>query len=324
MILTLLFIFALLLIYPSSVFAQNNPVNPVSLIKTFDSSVFSPPSPDPAGITYLPADRLLISDSEADEMSIFAGINLFEISLEGNLLRTSNTVSFSHEPTGVSFDPQTNQYYFSDDDKDRIFTVNPGPDNSAGTPDDIVTSFSSAGFGATDLEGLVFAQNSIFIAGGSGKKVCRVSPSGKLLYSFDVGVYSILDFEGITYNPDLNSLFILSRNPKKIIETDLNGILKNTFDISVLNSHAPADLTFAPSSSLTDDPLITHLYIVDRGVDNNADPNENDGKIYELSLNLTPPSPLVSPTIYAKPGDANGDSRVDGIDYVIWLNNYNK
>src|SRR3989344_2176633 len=26
----------------------------------------------------------------------------------------------------------------------------------------------------------------------------------------------------------------------------------------------------------------------------------------------------------ALPGDANSDSRVDGLDYVIWLNNYNK
>jgi len=25
-----------------------------------------------------------------------------------------------------------------------------------------------------------------------------------------------------------------------------------------------------------------------------------------------------------KPGDANGNGKVDGLDYVIWLNNYNK
>lgn len=31
------------------------------------------------------------------------------------------------------------------------------------------------------------------------------------------------------------------------------------------------------------------------------------------------PSPTTSPT---KPGDANSDGKVDGIDYVIWLNHY--
>ena len=29
-----------------------------------------------------------------------------------------------------------------------------------------------------------------------------------------------------------------------------------------------------------------------------------------------------SPTPSPKPGDANGDNRVNGVDYVVWLNNY--
>jgi len=33
----------------------------------------------------------------------------------------------------------------------------------------------------------------------------------------------------------------------------------------------------------------------------------------------TPPSPTAS---VGKPGDANGDGKVDGLDYVIWLNHY--
>jgi len=31
-----------------------------------------------------------------------------------------------------------------------------------------------------------------------------------------------------------------------------------------------------------------------------------------------------SVTVAGKPGDANGDGKADGLDYVIWLNNYNK
>src|SRR5215212_897856 len=41
-------------------------------------------SPDPAGITYWPAkNRLVIVDSEVDEMTIWAGANVFESSLTG-------------------------------------------------------------------------------------------------------------------------------------------------------------------------------------------------------------------------------------------------
>ena len=39
----------------------------------------------------------------------------------------------------------------------------------------------------------------------------------------------------------------------------------------------------------------------------------------------TPTPGNITPTsINAKPGDANSDGRVDGLDYVIWLRNYNK
>ena len=39
------------------------------------------------------------------------------------------------------------------------------------------------------------------------------------------------------------------------------------------------------------------------------------------NISNTPP-PTVPPA--GKPGDANADNKVDGLDYVIWLNNYNK
>jgi hypothetical protein len=68
----------------------NQPVSPVgvaeavqaSMVQTIDTSQFSPPSPDPAGITYLDSSNtLLVSDSEVNEMPIFTGDNLFEMTL---------------------------------------------------------------------------------------------------------------------------------------------------------------------------------------------------------------------------------------------------
>lgn len=42
-----------------------------------------------------------------------------------------------------------------------------------------------------------------------------------------------------------------------------------------------------------------------------------------IYISPTPlPSETLIPTLPSKNGDANGDGRVDGIDYVIWLNHY--
>lgn len=45
-----------------------------------------------------------------------------------------------------------------------------------------------------------------------------------------------------------------------------------------------------------------------------------------LTTSGTPPpiTPSTTPSSGAKPGDANNDNIVDGIDYVVWLLNYNK
>ena len=43
-----------------------------TLVQTIQMSKFNPPSPDPAGITYRPdKNRLMVSDSEVEEMPIF-------------------------------------------------------------------------------------------------------------------------------------------------------------------------------------------------------------------------------------------------------------
>ena len=42
-----------------------------------------------------------------------------------------------------------------------------------------------------------------------------------------------------------------------------------------------------------------------------------------LPTNLPTPT-LADPHTDGKPGDANADNKVDGVDYVIWLSNYNQ
>ena len=44
-----------------------------------------------------------------------------------------------------------------------------------------------------------------------------------------------------------------------------------------------------------------HLYIVDRGIDNNANPDENDGKLYEVAFPASPPVPTFADVPFDHP-----------------------
>lgn len=317
----------LFFIFPRPISAQH-PTATAQLLNTIETSRFSPPSPDPAGITYITArQKFVISDSEVDEMPIFADKNVFEYPAASSSVNgIYSTLSFSTEPTGISYDPVANLYFFSDDDKDQITKINPGQDNILGTSDDSATFFKTNTFGCTDAEGVFAKDGKIYIAGGIDRKIFITDYSGNLLSTINVDQFGINDFEGITLNPQSGRIFILSRNPKMIVETNVSGAWLREISITSLQSVAPADLVFAPSSNPNDDPSLLNLYIVDRMVDNNSNPSENDGRIYEISIPVTS-SPTITPTLppsNLKPGDANGDGKIDGIDYVIWLNNYNK
>ena len=66
-----------------------------------------------------------------------------------------------------------------------------------------------------------------------------------------------------------------------IAEVTTKGELVDTVDISSSGIDSPAGVVLAPGS---DDPEVTHVYVADRGVDNNDAPAENDGRIFEFEL----------------------------------------
>jgi len=82
-----------------------------TLVRTVDASRWSPPSPDASGITYLnSSNTLLVSDCEVEEIvggiTHFQGVNLWEITLNGTVVRTANiskvaptVVPMTNEPT---------------------------------------------------------------------------------------------------------------------------------------------------------------------------------------------------------------------------------
>ncbi len=110
----------------------------------------------------------------------------------------------------------------------------------------------------------------------------RVTTGGTLVSQFDTASLGINDPEGIVYNSDTGNLFIVGAPGDSIAEVTVGGTLVDTIDIEAANADKPAGLAYAPRSQ---NPAQNNIYVAARGVDNNTDPNENDGRIYELSLN---------------------------------------
>ena len=110
-----------------------------SLVRTVATSALAVPITDPAGITYLPSrDRLLISDSEVDEVRLYQGSNLFELTRTGELVDRGVTTAYTKEAAGVGHNPANGHIFVSDDDQFRVYEVAGGADGRYGTADGAV------------------------------------------------------------------------------------------------------------------------------------------------------------------------------------------
>ncbi|WP_292327783.1 RTX toxin [Mesorhizobium sp.] len=271
----------------------------VTLAHTILTSQWSPPSPDPTDIVYIShLGTLLVADSEVEEMSIFTGKNLFQMNLNGTLTGTLTTINFSDEPAGVTYNPANHHLFFSDDTGTKsVYELNPGKDGLYNTSDDIVTSFRTAAFGSTDPESVAYDTNRgvLYLEDGTTHSIYTIAPgpNGKfdgvpstggddVVTSFSTQSLGTPSDGGIAYDPVHDLLYVIVSRTSVAMVTP-TGDLLGTLDISAANAKKPAGLALAPSS---DDP--SHqmsLYVVDRGVDNDSNPTENDGKIYEFHLN---------------------------------------
>ena len=284
----------------------------VQTIKTFE---FTPPSPDPSDIAYisstpylLTGNRLLVSDGEVDEMAIYGGANLFEINFNGALQQTYTTLpDLTREPVGMSFNPNNGHLFITDDDNIRpLIEVSPGPDKIYRTTDDTSTRFSTRDtYGVSDPEGVEYARINgsdwILLADGMGNEVwlAQPGPNGKfdgtddVVTHFDSAALGVEDPEGIAYHPSAGTIFLIGKPATRLAEITLAGALVRYIDITAAKAMKPAGLAFAPNSQ---NPNQLSLYIVDRMVDNNSNPKENDGLLYEISI---PAAGNLPPTVEA-------------------------
>jgi hypothetical protein len=262
-----------------------------TLVRSVPTSAFSPPSPDPSGVAYLPgSDRLIIADGEVDEMPIFEGSNLFATTRDGSVTATSVSQPWSDEPVGVGYNPVNNHLFVTDDDQKEVFELTIGADGRVGT---LLMQFDTNSIGNTDPEGVDYdtATGSIWTADGLNTQVFRYQPgpdgqfgtSDDVSNNFDVGVYGARDPEGMGYDPVRDTILIVDDGSETIYEMDKTGALLNTISIAGHNVTAAAGLAVAPGSS---NATQRNYYVVARGLDNDSHPTENDGMLYEFSATL--------------------------------------
>jgi hypothetical protein len=316
-----------------------------SLIQTIDTSLFSPPSPDPTGIAYLESsDTLLVSDSEVNETDLYTGTNLFEMTLSGTLVFTSTTEDFSDEPEGVCHNPDDGHLFFVDDDGYMVYEIDPGNDG-LGPGDEVVNSFSTTPFGSDKPLGVACSTDPamLFIADYTDSEVYKLTPGDNGVFdgiepdgddewtSFDTAGLGVTGLEGIAFNSENGLLYFIGIPRNIVAVTTIDGLLLQTIDISASDWIKPSGLTFGPSS----DDGVTHIYISDRGVDETADPDENDGKVFEMTLpdvDDTPPQTELESTppdrdnndtpAFSFTGDDAGGSGVAGFECQMDLGDW--
>jgi PKD repeat protein len=276
------------------------PVVVASLVQNISTAAMNPPFPDPDGVTYLTdRDHLLLADSEVDEMSIFQNTNLLETTRTGVVVDRGVTTAYSHEPAGISYDPANAHVFISDDDQFRVHEITAGADARYGTADDGHTMISTAAFGSTDPEDVTYfpPTGELFVLDGADNDVHRVSPgpNGRFdgvpptgddtAVEFDVQRYGAEDPEGIGYHPGRGTLVVVDSTSERIYEFNRDLQLIDEIDIAASHQVFAGGVAVAPAS---DNPSRWDFWVVDRGIDNNTNPNENDGRLYELRADLPP------------------------------------
>lgn len=296
-------VFALVFMVPAS--AQD-----ATLIRLTDTSLWTTPSPNPSAITFLPGlGQLLIADSEVNEIpTLFTGDNLYISGRTGVLASMLSTIGITQEPSGLTHDPVSGHLFIATDNSPRrVYEIGAGFDGQFFTADDIVTSFSTVDFGSVDAEGLSWdpVRGVLHLVDGLGDRLYTISPGSNGLFdgvppsgddvvtSFNVAALGITDPEGVTFDPLSEQLYVIGKPRRALLHVTTGGQALRTVTLDSSALYKPAGLMVAPSSF---GDGADSLYVVDRGVDNNSDPSENDGRLFEFAL---PPLTGNSPPLVA-------------------------
>jgi hypothetical protein len=304
---TLLLILAMLA-WQLAIAASTASAASATLLQTVQTSAWSPGSPDPSGLDYLPAphNRLVVSDGEVEETTGagFHGVNIWFADLADphtsptRTLNTTVTTPKNMEPVGVAYDAAAGELYISrDGSSSRVWVFRAGGDGTFGTSDDVLARwFSISERGIADGEGLAFGDGRLWVADGSAREIWwfgagndgTVGTSDDTSGHWDTAVLGQVDPEGIDYDDSSGNLWMISKSrTSPLAEVTTSGSLVRTVSIGFLNPQNPSGVATAPSSTGSG----TSIWIADRGVDNGSNPSENDGRLYEIAVSDEPPPP---------------------------------
>jgi PKD repeat protein len=282
----------------------------ITMVRYFDTWQANPQiikSTDPAGIAYhSPSGHLYIADSEINELPVFTGYNIFEVSTLGDAV-FQEIASGNQEPTGITYSEYDGYFYVSNDNANTITRY----DNNFNIVAEIKTTADDTT--AKDAEGITSDPSTgfLYITDGSsgGRQVLIYNANLEFQNKFSVSAaIPGVDPEGIAFNPDNDHLFIVDGGSNEIYEFTTSGIHLHRYDISgfLPTPNAAQGLTFAPTSDQDDDPNNLALYIADGILDNNPHPEERDGRIYETVI---------------KVADFVGTPRIVGVKSVVAFTN---
>lgn len=287
---------------------------------------FNPEPIDPAGIALLSNGRLLISDSEINE--VFPNYhNIWRMTRTGVIQFSGKIDDGMVEPTGLDYNSASNRLYVSNDASKWIQEVEPGADKEFGTSDDVSRFLSTTSFGVNDPEDVAWDGTRIFIAGGVDNTVTPVSPgpNGKLGDSDDV-VGAKMDFssltnniEGLGYRASSDTLLLVdptggvaNLGGESIFEVTKKGRLVREIRFNSIGE-TPSDVVVAGATSGGGN----NLFVVDRGEDSTSPTAAKDGRLYEIKALF----PNLAPYVDAGPNKSvpinlslilTGDSYDDG------------
>ena len=251
-------------------------------------------SADPAGLAYVPSlGTLFLSDSEAEETPFFRTNNLFALNLDGTLKTNGamSLLSFTDEPTGLAYDSGMNRLYVSDDDKFRIFSVDPtNPTVKSGefvTNNSLIHSFDPEDVAVNPTNGHLFICNGSQVS-SSARTIVETNSIGTQVFSTITLPSIIKDPEALVYDPTHDVFFVGGGFSNKVWIVDRSGTILDTIDIlssfrNPVSGWTPVvkDLELAPSSNPTDNPATISLYVADYGGAHET--NANDGRLFEIS-----------------------------------------
>ncbi len=270
------------------------PQIPGAVVRRVQTSELSPLSSDPGGVSYdWSGERLIVTDSEIDELPEFAGSTVFALDADGRWSGLG-TPALSNEITDVAIDPDSGRWFFTDDSAKAILQMEIGEDGVLGTSDDRTALISTSDFGSLDPEGITFGQGSLFVSDGVAAEVYRITPGADGVFngvapagddevsSFDTGALGVADPEGIAFDRERGTLLLRGRDRREpTVEVATDGTLLTVITLDPEAIRSAGGLALMPAS---DGSGRINLVIADRGADNGRSDAPNDGQLVEISF----------------------------------------